>query len=47
MPIRRTRTQAGLLCLGRYEFPAPPLGSRVAVKIIDMLGEEIVVVSRI
>ena len=35
------------LCHGRYELPDPPLGSRVAVKIIDMLGEEIVVVSQI
>jgi len=25
---------------GRYELPAPPAGSTVAVKIIDMLGEE-------
>lgn len=25
---------------GRYELPAPPTGSTVAVKIIDMLGEE-------
>jgi len=32
---------------GRYELPAPPPASRVAVKIIDMLGEEIVVVSQI
>jgi DNA modification methylase len=30
------------LVLGRYELPAPPPGSRVAVKIIDMLGEELV-----
>jgi DNA modification methylase len=28
---------------GRYELPAPPAGSMVAVKIIDMLGEELVV----
>lgn len=28
---------------GRYELPAPPSGSTVAVKIIDMLGEELVV----
>ncbi|WP_324781031.1 site-specific DNA-methyltransferase [Thiobacillus sedimenti] len=27
--------------MGRYELPAPPSGSRVAVKIIDMLGEEL------
>lgn len=32
------------LVLGRYELPAPPPGSRVAVKIIDMLGEELVLV---
>ena len=25
---------------GQYELPAPPKGSTVAVKIIDMLGEE-------
>lgn len=30
---------------GRYELPAPPEGSTVAVKIIDMLGEEILVVA--
>jgi len=35
------------LCQGRYELPAPPPASRVAVKIIDMLGEEIVVVRQI
>jgi hypothetical protein len=29
------------LVLGHYELPAPPPGSRVAVKIIDMLGEEL------
>lgn len=28
---------------GRYELPAPPAGSVVAVKVIDMLGEERVV----
>jgi len=28
---------------GRYELPAPPAGSQVAVKIIDMLGEELVI----
>ena len=28
---------------GRYELPAPPVGSVVAVKVIDMLGEERVV----
>lgn len=28
---------------GRYELPAPPAGSMVAVKIIDMLGEELIV----
>ena len=27
---------------GRYELPAPPAGAKVAVKIIDMLGEELV-----
>lgn len=27
---------------GRYDLPAPPPGARVAVKIIDMLGEELV-----
>ncbi len=29
------------LVLGRYELAAPPSGSRIAVKIIDMLGEEL------
>ena len=32
------------LVSGRYELPAPPPGSAVAVKVIDMLGEERVVV---
>lgn len=30
------------LVQGRYELPAPPPGSTVALKIIDMLGEELV-----
>ncbi|WP_376691296.1 DNA methyltransferase [Wenzhouxiangella sp. EGI_FJ10409] len=30
---------------GRYELPAPQKGSTVAVKIIDMLGEELIVAS--
>lgn len=30
------------LVSGRYELPAPPVGARVAVKVIDMLGEELV-----
>jgi len=29
---------------GRYELPAPALPSTVAVKIINMLGEEVLVV---
>jgi hypothetical protein len=33
------------LVLGRYELPAPPPGITVAVKIIDMLGEEMLVTS--
>jgi hypothetical protein len=28
------------LVQGRYKLPAPPTGATVAVKIIDMLGEE-------
>ena len=31
------------LVAGRYELPAPPSGATVAVKVIDMLGEECVV----
>ena len=31
------------LVAGRYELPAPPPGTAVAVKLIDMLGEELVV----
>ena len=31
------------LVSGRYELPAPPDGAKVAVKVIDMLGEELVV----
>lgn len=29
--------------MGRYELPAPPAGATVAVKVIDMLGEERVI----
>ncbi|MDP4300030.1 site-specific DNA-methyltransferase [Leptothrix discophora] len=32
---------------GRYEMPAQPAGSTVAVKIIDMLGEEVIVTKAI
>lgn len=28
------------LVMGRYELPAPPVGATVAIKVIDMLGEE-------
>ena len=28
---------------GRYELPASPAGSTVAAKVIDMLGEELIV----
>jgi adenine-specific DNA-methyltransferase len=31
------------LVAGRYELPAPPADSTIAVKIIDMLGEEIII----
>jgi adenine-specific DNA-methyltransferase len=31
------------LVQGRYQLPAPPAGTRVAVKIIDMLGEELLI----
>lgn len=31
------------LVMGRYELPAPPAGATVAVKVIDMLGEERVI----
>ena len=31
------------LVVGRYELPAPPAGSVVAIKIVDMLGEELVI----
>jgi len=31
------------LVAGRYELPAPPAGAEVALKVIDMLGEECVV----
>ena len=31
------------LVQGRYQLPAPPPGARVAVKIIDMLGEELLI----
>lgn len=31
------------LVAGRYELPAPPTGATIAVKVIDMLGEECVV----
>ncbi|MGB7933733.1 MAG: hypothetical protein WCH04_16205 [Gammaproteobacteria bacterium] len=32
---------------GRYELPAPPKGTRVAVKIIDMLGEEVIMAEEV
>ena len=31
------------LVQGRYDLPAPPAGATVAVKIIDMLGEEVLI----
>ena len=31
------------LVMGRYELPAPPLGTTVALKVIDMPGEERVI----
>ena len=33
------------LVSGRYELPAPEGPTKVAVKIIDMLGEEVLVVA--
>ncbi|MDD3765059.1 MAG: hypothetical protein PHP86_17330 [Nevskiales bacterium] len=42
VPVRKTD-----LVTGRYELPAPPPGSTVAVKIIDMLGEELIVTHRV
>ncbi len=35
------------LVQGRYQLPAPPPGATVAVKVIDMLGEEIVVTQEV
>ena len=32
---------------GKYELPAPRKGATVAVKIIDMLGEEVVVTGKV
>jgi len=32
---------------GRYELPAPPEGATVAVKVIDMLGEEAIVTTTV
>ena len=32
------------LVAGRYELPATPAGAMVAVKVIDMLGEEMLLV---
>ena len=32
---------------GRYELPAPLAGSTVAVKIIDMLGEELITTAQV
>ena len=31
------------LVQGRYDLPAPPAGATVAVKVIDMLGEEVLI----
>lgn len=30
------------LVQGRYQLPAPPIGSKVTIKLTDMLGEELV-----
>ncbi len=35
------------LVQGSYELPAPPAGSTVAVKIIDMLGEELLLTRKV
>lgn len=35
------------LVIGRYELPAPPAGSTVALKIIDMLGEELITSTKV
>jgi hypothetical protein len=35
------------LVAGHYRLPAPPPGARVAVKIIDMLGEELLIEQRV
>ena len=42
--IPETKTD---LVAGSYHLPAPPPGSTVAVKIIDMLGEEVLVTSQV
>ena len=39
-----TPTRKQELVAGTYELPAPPDGAVVAVKVIDMLGEEAVAV---
>lgn len=35
------------LVTGAYQLPAPPAGSTVAIKIIDMLGEELIVTHQV
>ncbi len=35
------------LVQGKYELPAPRKGAMVAVKIVDMLGEEVVVLGKV
>jgi len=42
-----TPTRKQDLVVGSYELPAPPAGATVAVKVIDMLGEEAVVTQSI
>jgi hypothetical protein len=42
VPVRKDE-----LVQGRYEFRAPRGKTTVAVKIIDMLGEEVLVSSRV
>ena len=46
-PILAISSKKTDLVTGSYQLPAPPANSTVAVKIIDMLGEEVVVRERV
>ena len=47
LPDWRAMVDVVLLVTGRYELPASDGPTTVAVKIIDMLGEEVLVTAKV